>query len=141
MAASMEGVSPLSGCLPMLLQLPIFLALFQAISHYVELRGKAFLWVDDLSLPDRIATLPFSIPLLGDEINLLPVLMAFAMFIQQRASQKNMPTSGANPSMKLMSGPLMAVVFGVMFYQVPSGLVLYWLTNSLISLAWYRFAK
>jgi YidC/Oxa1 family membrane protein insertase len=67
--------------------------------------------------------------------------MAIAMFVQQRASQKNMPTANTNPSMQLMSGPLMAVMFGVMFYQVPSGLVLYWLTNSLMSLAWYRFAK
>ncbi|MDP3703662.1 MAG: membrane protein insertase YidC, partial [Candidatus Omnitrophota bacterium] len=134
-------VSPLSSCLPMLLQMPIFLALFQAISHYVELRGKEFLWVQDLSLPDRVARLPFSIPLLGSDINLLPILMALAMFVQQRESQKNMPSASTNPSMQLMSGPLMAVMFGVMFYQVPSGLVLYWLTNSLMSLVWYRFAK
>ena len=134
-------VSPLSGCLPMLLQLPVFFALFQAISHYVELRGARFLWVADLSLPDRIAKLPFTLPLLGSDINLLPILMALAMFVQQKASQKNMPATGTNPSMNLMSGPLMAVLFGVLFYQVPSGLVLYWLTNSLISLVWYRVAK
>lgn len=134
-------VSPLSGCLPMLLQLPVFFALFQAISHYVELRGERFLWVADLSLPDRIAKLPFTLPLLGSDINLLPILMALAMFVQQKASQKNMPSSGTNPAMNLMSGPMMAVLFGVMFYQVPSGLVLYWLTNSLISLVWYRVAK
>ena len=134
-------VSPLSGCLPMLLQLPVFFALFQAISHYVGLRGARFLWVADLSLPDRIAKLPFTLPLLGNNVNLLPILMALAMFVQQKASQKNMPSAGTNPSMNLMSGPLMAVLFGVMFYQVPSGLVLYWLTNSLISLVWYRVAK
>jgi YidC/Oxa1 family membrane protein insertase len=134
-------VSPLSGCLPMLLQLPIFFALFQAISHYVELRGKSFLWITDLSLPDRIAKLPFSLPLLGNDINILPILMSVAMFVQQRASVRSMPSSSANPAMAMMSGPLMSVMFGVMFYQFPAGLVLYWLTNTLISLVWYRLAK
>jgi len=134
-------VSPLSGCLPMLLQLPIFFALFQAISHYVELRGKGFLWISDLSLPDRIAKLPFSIPFLGSDVNLLPILMALAMFIQQKSSQQNMPSSSKTPAMNMMSGPFMSVLFGIMFYQFPAGLVLYWLTNSLISLVWYRLAK
>jgi len=134
-------VSPLSGCLPMMLQLPIFFALFQAISHYVELRGKSFLWISDLSLPDRIAKLPFSMPLLGPQINLLPVIMALVMFFQQKASQKNMPSAGATQGMNVMSGPFMAVLFGIMFYQFPSGLVLYWLTNSLMSLVWYRLAR
>jgi YidC/Oxa1 family membrane protein insertase len=134
-------VSPLSGCLPMLLPLPIFFAMFQAISHYIELRGKGFLWIADLSLPDRIAKLPFSLPLLGNDINALPILMAGAMFLQQQASQRNMPSSSSTPSMQMMSGPLMSIIFGVMFYEFPSGLVLYWLTNSLISLAWYRLAK
>src|SRR3989338_10176535 len=132
-----QRVSPLSGCLPMLLQMPIFFALFQAISHYVELRGKGFLWISDLSLPDRVAKLPFSIPFLGPELNLLPIIMALVMFFQQKASQQNMPTGSTNPGMNLMSGPFMAVLFGFIFYQFPSGLVLYSLTNSLMSLVWY----
>ena len=134
-------VNPMSGCLPMMLQLPIFIALFQAISHDIQLRGKTFLWIRDLSLPDRLAHLPVSLPLFGSDLNLLPIVTAVAMFFQTKFSQQRMPTDQSNPMAKAMSGPLMSVMFGFMFYQVPSGLVLYWLTNSLISMAWYRLAK
>jgi len=133
-------VSPLSGCLPMLLQMPLFIALFAAITHFVELRGKSFLWIKDLSLPDRLWHLPTSIPLIGSDLNVLPIIMAFAMFVQTKMSQQNLSTSDQKTA-SLMSGPLMSVMFGVMFYQFPAGLVLYWLTNSLMSMAWYRFAK
>ena len=126
-------VSPLSGCLPVLLQMPVFFALWTAISHAVELRGRSFLWVHDLSLPDRVAKLPF-----GYELNLLPILMACAMFLQTRLSQSKAPSISAQPQ---FSGPLMAILFGVMFYQVPAGLVLYWLTNSLSTILWYKLAR
>ncbi|MEK6600957.1 MAG: membrane protein insertase YidC, partial [Candidatus Binatota bacterium] len=134
-------VSPLSGCLPMLLQMPIFIAMFQAMSHFIELRGRSFLWIKDLSLPDRLAHLPFSIPLIGNEFNLLPIIMAAVMYVQSRMSQVTTAQGQNNPAMKMMSGPAMSIVFGFMFYQFPSGLVLYWLTNSVTSLAWYRMAK
>ena len=126
-------VSPLSGCLPMFLQLPVFFALWSAISHVIELRGKTFLWIKDLSLPDRLARLPF-----GLDLNILPILMAIAMYLQSKTSQVGARPSGAT---SLFSGPLMSVLFGVMFYQVPSGLVLYWLTNSVMSLLGYKLAK
>jgi len=125
-------VSPLSGCLPMFIQLPVFFALWSSISQLIELRGERFLWIKDLSLPDRFAKLP-----VGVELNLLPVLMAAAMYIQTRMSQKNVPKTGKN----IFSGPMMSVLFGVMFYQVPSSVVLYWLTNSLISIFVYRLAR
>ncbi len=125
-------VSPLSGCLPMFLQLPVFFALWSSISHVIELRGARFLWIKDLSLPDRLARLPH-----GVEFNLLPILMAAAMFFQTKLSQPKVQSSSPNP----FSGPMMSVIFGVMFYQVPSGLVLYWLTNSLTSILWYKVAK
>ena len=134
-------VNPMSGCLPMLLQMPILIALFQAISHFIELRGKPFLWIRDLSLPDRLAQLPVSLPILGGDLNILPVIMAVAMYVQTKMSQGKMAADQSNPTAKMMSGPTMSIVFGVMFYQFPSGLVLYWLTNSLLSLAWYRLAK
>jgi YidC/Oxa1 family membrane protein insertase len=124
-------VSPASGCLPMLLQMPVFFALWSAISHVIELRGAQFLWVKDLSLPDRLATFPF-----GLDLNLLPILMAAAMYLQTKFSQPAIPQQK-----NFMTGPLMSVIFGVMFYQVPAGLVLYWLTNSLFSIALYRVAK
>lgn len=125
-------VSPLSGCLPMMLQLPIFFALWSAISQTTGLRGERFLWIDDLSLPDRLARIG------GFNLNILPILMSGAMFVQTKLSQARSPST---PQTAIFSGPLMSVMFGVMFYQVPSGLVLYWLTNSLVSIFWYRVAK
>ena len=134
-------VNPLSGCLPMLLQMPIFIALFQAISHFIELRGKSFLWIRDLSFPDRLAKLPFSLPVLGSDLNILPLIMAAAMYIQTKTSQGSMASTQTNPTAKMMSGPMMSIVFGIMFYQFPSGLVIYWLTNSLMSMALYKLVK
>ncbi len=129
-------VSPLSGCLPLLIQMPIFFSIWSAISHVIELRGQPFLWIKDLSLPDRLARIP---P--GLDLNLLPILMAAAMFFQTKLSQQQTPQSGANQMAKMMSGPLMPIMFGVMFYGLPSYLVLYWLTNSLTTLAFYQLAK
>ncbi len=125
-------VSPLGGCLPVLLQMPVFFALWASISHAVELRGRSFLWIRDLSLPDHLAKLPF-----GYELNILPILMAGAMFLQTKLSQPKTSASAMTP----FSGPLMSIIFGVMFYQVPAGLVLYWLTNSLSSVLLYKVAK
>ncbi len=125
-------VSPLSGCLPMFMQLPIFFALWSVISHAIELRGERLLWIKDLSLPDRLAKLP-----IGLDLNLLPILMAIAMYVQTKLSQPKTK----NQTASMLAGPMMPVLFGVMFYQVPSGLVLYWLTNSLTSILWYRVAK
>jgi YidC/Oxa1 family membrane protein insertase len=129
-------VSPLSGCLPLVIQIPIFFSIWSAISHVIEIRGQSFLWIRDLSLPDRLAKIP---P--GVDLNLLPILMAVAMFLQTRMSQQQIPQSGANEMAKVMSGPLMPVMFGLMFYNLPSCLVLYWLTNSVTTLAFYKLAK
>jgi YidC/Oxa1 family membrane protein insertase len=134
-------VSPMTGCLPMLLQFPILIALYQAISHFIALRGESFLWIKDLSMPDRVATFPFSLPLLGDSLNLLPIIMAVVMFLQTKLSQAKMGQTQNNPASQMMSGPFMSVLFGFMFYNIQSALVLYWLTNSLLSLLWYRLAK
>ncbi len=133
-------VSPMSGCLPMMLQIPIFMAMFNAISHFIELRGKSFLWIKDLSLPDHIAQLPISIPFLGSEVNLLPIIMAAAMYFQTKMSQTNTIPDKSNPSAAIFSSPMMPVMFGFMFYHFPAGLVLYWLTNSLVSMIFYRMA-
>jgi len=127
-------VSPLSGCLPMLLPLPIFFAIWSSISHVIELRGQQFLWIKDLSLPDHVATIPPAF-----QLNILPIIMAAAMFLQTKLSQKQMPTTDQNT--KIMTGPIMPIMFGLMFYQLPSGLVLYWLTNSIGSILLYRAVK
>ena len=125
-------VSPLGGCLPMLIQLPVFFALWSSISHFIELRGAGFLWIKDLSLPDRVAQLP----LIGD-LNILPILIAALMFIQSRFSQKGSGAAATN-EMAALTGPLMPILFGFMFYRVPSSLALYWATNSVVSIGIWK---
>ncbi len=115
-------VNPFGGCLPMLLQLPIFFALFNTIKNAVELRNAPFIfWIKDLSLPDTVFTLS------GVNVNILPLLMGIGMFIQQKM------TSTDPQQAKMMM--FMPVIFTVMFWSFPSGLVLYWFVNSLVSMA------
>lgn len=114
-------VNPLGGCLPMLLQIPIFFALYQALIRSVELKGAHFLWIKDLSHPDRLVTSP--------EINLLPILMAGVMFFQQKFTTT--PGASSSEQQKMMSF-LLPIIFGIIFYRMPSGLVLYWFVNSLL---------
>jgi YidC/Oxa1 family membrane protein insertase len=125
-------VNPFGGCLPMVLQIPIFIALYQALLRSLELRRSHFLWIKDLSEPDRLFTLPNSLPFLGNEFNILPILMAIIMFWQQKISAKT--TASANPEQQQLMLILFPILFGVMFYRVPSGLVLYWFVYSGLSL-------
>ena len=127
-------VNPLGGCLPLLLQMPIFFALYQALIRSVALRGAHFLWIKDLSSPDQIFTFKNSIPLLGNQVNILPILMAIGMFVQQKISMVK-ATGEAAQQQKMMS-IIMPIMFGVIFYQMPSGLVLYWFVNSALMLVY-----
>ena len=129
-------VNPLGGCLPLLLQMPIFFALYQALIRSVALRGARFLWIKDLSAPDQLFTLKNTIPFLGNQVNILPILMAIGMFVQQKISMAK-ATGDAAQQQKIMS-IVMPIMFGVIFYQMPSGLVLYWFVNSSLMLA-YQF--
>jgi YidC/Oxa1 family membrane protein insertase len=127
-------VNPLGGCLPLLLQMPIFFALYQALIRSVALRGAHFLWIKDLSSPDKAFVLKNSIPFLGNQINILPILMAIGMFVQQKISMAK-ATGEAAQQQKMMI-IIMPIMFGVIFYQMPSGLVLYWFVNSLFMLGY-----
>ena len=135
------GASPLSGCLPGMLQLPVFYALFMFFPIAFELRQKPFLWVDDLSSYDSIAELPFNIPFYGDHISLFPILASIAIFFymkmttgQQMATQ---PTQEGMPDMaKMMKymiylSPIMMLFF---FNNYASGLSLYYFISNLISI-------
>ncbi|MBI4352479.1 MAG: membrane protein insertase YidC [Candidatus Omnitrophica bacterium] len=125
-------VNPFGGCLPMLLQMPVFVALYVALSKSVALLNEGLLWIRDLSLPDSVQ-LPMALPLLGKEAHLLPLIMVGAMVIQQKFTQVKM--EGQDPSVEMqqkMMAVLMPIVFGFVFYSMPSGLVLYWLTNTLL---------
>lgn len=129
-------INPMGGCLPLILQMPVFFALYQVLMRSIELRGASFLWIKDLSHPDRLVIFKDSIPLLGNELNILPLLMAIAMFFQQKLSTP--PQTGSNDQMvqqQKMMAVMMPILFGFMFYHLPSGLVMYWLTNTLLTLS------
>jgi len=123
-------VNPLGGCLPMLLQMPIFIALYQVLSQAVELRGASFFgWIHDLSQPDRLFTLPFDIPFLGNGINVLPLIMIGSMVWQQKLT----PSSGMDPQQEKMM-MFMPIIFGLVFYNLPSGLVIYWTLSNFLTI-------
>lgn len=129
-------VNPFGGCLPMILQMPVFMALYVALSKYFGLVNAPFLWVEDLSSPDRLY-LPFTLPFLGNFIHLLPLIMVGAMFLQQRLTQIKL--EGQDPAMEAqqrMMAIMMPIVFGFIFYSMPAGLVLYWLTNTILMTAY-----
>ncbi len=131
-------VNPLSGCLPLFLQMPIFIALYQVLSRSPELKGASFLWIRDLSGPDALVRFPSEIPLIGRNLNLLPILMAVLMFFQQRMTQT--PQAGLSDEQALQQKMFkwFPLLFGFLFYGLPSGLVLYWVTNTLLTLGQYR---
>lgn len=122
-------VNPMGGCFPIFLQMPIFIALYQTLMRSVELKGATFLWIKDLSMPDAAFHLPVTLPILGSAINLLPILMIGAMILQQRLTHAK---GAAQTEQQRTMAMVMPVVFGFIFYSLPSGLVLYWLTNTLI---------
>ncbi len=130
-----QGIAPMLGCLPMFLQMPIWIALYSAINTGIEFRGAAFLpfWITDLSLPDAIFHLPAgteNIPLVGSFIgtsfNLLPVLLAVSMFLQQKLTPMSAPPTNPQAAqqqkMMLWMMPIMMLMF---LYRAPSGLNLY----------------
>ena len=125
-------VNPMAGCLPLLLQMPIFISLYQVLSRSPELRGARFLLIKDLAAPDALVPLPAALPLLGSALNVLPLAMAVMMFVQQRMSSKGKALTEEQRVQQQVFG-FMPVLFGVMFYALPSGLVLYWLLNTTLT--------
>jgi len=132
-------INPMGGCLPILLQMPVFFALYKVLMRSIELRGAPFLWIKDLSQPDRLVVFNSRILFFGNELNILPLLMAASMFFQQKISSPKRPKSSATADQyaqqQRMMGIMMPLMFGILFYRLPSGLVLYWLTNTLLTMA------
>ena len=126
-----KGVNPLGGCLPMFLQMPLLLALFQVFRTTIELRNEPFIWwIKDLSSPDVIVNLPFTIPLYGSHIAFLPILMALSTYAQQ----KMMSGSIQQPQQKMMQN-FMMVFFFLIFNNFPSGLNLYYTLFNILTIA------
>ena len=131
---SKAGVNPMSGCLPALMQIPVFYALFNFFPSAFELRQKSFLWADDLSSYDTIAQLPFNVPFYGDHISLFPILASIAIFIyMMMTTGQNMQTQPGMPNMKFIMylSPLMMLFF---FNNYASGLSLYYFVSNLITI-------
>jgi YidC/Oxa1 family membrane protein insertase len=124
-----HGVNPMGGCLPMLIQIPIFIALYNALSTSVEMWQAGFLWIRDLTRPDSL----FTVTLWGGHaypFNLLALLMGASMWLQQKMS----PPAG-DPRQAQMMLWMMPILFTFMFWGFPSGLVLYWFVNNLLQIA------
>jgi len=113
-----HGVNPLGGCMPMLLQIPFFIAFYKVLTVAIELRGADWLWVTDLSRPEHLP------------IRILPVAMIVSQFVMQKMT----PATSPDPTQQRMM-MLMPLILGFMFYGVSSGLVLYWLTSNLVGIA------
>ena len=139
-----RGVNPASGCLPLLIQMPFLIGMFDLLKSSFALRGASFIpgWIDDLTAPDVLFRWNYPIFFIGTEFHLLPILLGIVMFLQQRLSA----TGPKDPKMmtdqqrqQRMMGTMMAVVFTVMFYNFPSGLNIYWLSSMLIGILqqWY----
>ncbi|WP_299550342.1 membrane protein insertase YidC [Seonamhaeicola sp.] len=135
------GASPLSGCLPALIQLPVFYALFQFFPSAFDLRQESFLWADDLSSYDTVANLPFNIPFYGDHVSLFPLLASIAIFfymrlttgqnMQTQPQQEGMPDMAKMMKYMMYFSPIMMLFF---FNNYASGLSLYYFISNLISI-------
>ena len=130
------GINPMGGCIPMLIQMPIIIAMFRFFPASIELRGQHFLWADDLSSYDSIVDLPFSIPFYGDHVSLFALLMSAALFIfswinyqQTASSQPQMP------GMKFMMLYMMPLMMLFWFNDYASGLCFYYFLANLITIA------
>jgi len=131
------GVSPIGGCLPMLLQFPILIAFYGLLNKHFELRGAMFIpgWIPDLSVPETVFTLGFKIPLLGSEIHLLPIIYTVSMILSMTITNaQNKATTAQNAgTMKFMTYG-MPIIFFFILYSAPSGLLLYWTVSNILSI-------
>jgi len=127
-------INPLGGCLPVFLQMPFFIGIYQVLWRTVSFKGATFLWIKDLSEPDRLLRLPVVFPIVGQNINILPLIMVVIMFFQQKITNKNMvvsdPMQESQQKMMLIVFPVM---LGFMFYNIASGLSLYFIVFYVLS--------
>lgn len=134
-----RGINPASGCLPLLIQMPFLIGMFDLLKSSFALRGAPFIpgWIDDLTAPDVLFRWERPIFFFGNEFHLLPILLGLVMFLQQRL----MSTGPKDPALmtdqqrqQRTMGTMMTVVFTVMFYNFPSGLNIYWLSSMLLGM-------
>lgn len=127
------GVNPMGGCLPMLIQFPILIAMFRFFPASIELRQESFLWAEDLSSYDSILSLPFDIPFYGDHVSLFTLLMAVSMIFVNQINMSNTVTTPGMPNMKVMMW-IMSIMMVFWFNSYSSGLSYYYLLANVITL-------
>jgi YidC/Oxa1 family membrane protein insertase len=127
------GVNPLGGCIPGLLQVPIFFALYSFFSSNVALRGQSFLWASDLSQPDSIVNFGFNVPLLGDHLSLFTLTAIITSFLISLYSMSMTPDQG-NPVLKYMPY-FFPIILLFVFNKLPAGLTWYYTVSNIITLA------
>ena len=134
-----EGVNPLGGCLPLMLQLPFFIAMFGLFNNHFDLRGATFIpgWIDDLSAPESILSFgDFTVPLLGwTDLRLLPILFVGTQLI----TSKIMQNPGASTQQMRMITYMLPIVFFFVLYNMPSGLLVYWIVTNVLTAAQQYF--
>ena len=133
------GISPMGGCLPMLLQMPILFAMFRFFPASIELRQQKFLWADDLSAYDSIWDFGVNVPLLGDHLSLFALLMAVTMFVYSKMSSSQMSDDPNMVGMKFMSVWLMPIMMFFICNNLSSALSYYYLLSNIITMimTWY----
>ena len=133
------GISPMGGCLPMLLQMPILFAMFRFFPASIELRQQKFLWADDLSAYDSIVDFGFNIPLLGDHLSLFALLMALTMFVYSKMTSGQMSNDPNMAGMKFMSVWLMPIMMFFICNNLSAALSYYYLLSNIITMGmtWY----
>lgn len=143
-----KGVNPLTGCFPILIQMPFLIGMFDLLKSAFELRGASFIpgWIDNLTAPDVVFSWNYPILFFGTSFHLLPIILGLVMYFQQKMSStlpKDKSLLTDQQKQQKMMGNIMAIVFTVMFYHFPSGLNIYWLSSMLFGILqqWYTTRK
>ena len=131
-----EGINPMGGCLPLLIQFPILIAFYGLLNKHFELRGAMFIpgWITDLSAPETIFTLGFNIPLLGSEIHLLPIIYTVSMILSMKMANGQSKNSAQGGGTMVFMTYGMPILFFFILYSAPSGLLLYWTVSNILSI-------
>lgn len=134
-----KGVNPISGCFPLLIQMPFLIGMFDLLKSTFELRGASFIpgWIDNLTAPDVLFSWTTPLPFIGNQFHLLPILTGFVMYLQQKMMStlpKDKTLWTEQQRQQRFMGTIMAIVFAIMFYNFPSGLNIYFLSSMLLGI-------
>lgn len=135
-----KGVNPLGGCLPLLIQMPFLIGMFDLLKSAYDLRGASFIpgWIDNLTAPDVVFSWNYPIWFFGTSLHLLPLILGGVMYLQQKMSAGAAAATGTTltdqQKQQKFMGNIMTIVFAVLFYHFPSGLNIYWLSSMLLGI-------